>query len=148
LAHLQSLAVYIPDAVDPSGIFWRDLFDLARELRFIKLRHTALRSFITTLAPDQGQNRILPARALEEIELEGVSFATECLADESGIYTCDPTFQCLCDALARRSHAGYPLRKMTISNSWRVGTDEQVNELREIVCEVRWDGINAESQVP
>ena len=144
LANLQSLAVYVPDTVDLSGIFWKGLFDLARELRFIKLRHTALRSFITTLAPDQGKNRVLTARALEEIELEEVLFTTKCHDDEeSGIDTCEPTLQCLCDALAGRRHAGYPLTKITISDSWGIRT-KQVDELREIVCEVRWVGTNAE----
>ena len=148
LAHLQSIAVYIQHGVDLlSRIFWRNLFDLARELRFIKLRCTTLRGFVTTLAPGhrgwREQNQILPARSLEEIELEKISFATECAADEeSGIDTCDPALQCLCDALARRRDAGYPLRRIMISNSWGTGTDEDVDELRGVVSEVKWDGID------
>lgn len=153
LAHLQNLAVYFPDGIDLSGMFWRDLFNLAPKLRFIKLRHTALRSFVTTLAPDhhgwRGQNQILTARALEEIELEQVSFATLCVASEgTEIYGCDPTFRCLCDALARRRHAGYPLRKITILDSSNVGTDEQVDELRGVVWEVVWDGVSNEYADP
>ena len=147
LAHLQSIAVYIPTEANLSGIFWRGLFDLARELRFIKLRYTTLRGFVTTLAPGhrgwREQNQILPARSLEEIELEQVSFATECVADEeSGIDTCDSALRCLCDALARRRDAGYPLRRIMISKSWGIGTNEEVEELRGVVSEVKWDGID------
>ncbi|KAF8141590.1 hypothetical protein EV363DRAFT_1392037 [Boletus edulis] len=140
LAHLSSLAVYFPEAIDLSGMFWKGLFNLAPELRFIKLKHAALRSFVAMLAPDhhgwRGQNQAITARALEEIELDQVSFATVCVAGEGAdIYACDPTLQCLCDALARRRHAGYPLKKITISDSMNVGSDEQVDGLRGVVRE-------------
>lgn len=135
LAYLSSLAVYFPDGIDLSTSFWKELFNLASKLRFVKLRHTALRSFVATLAPDRhgwrGQNQELAARTLEEIELEQVSFATVCAAGEGvAIFTCDTTFQCLCDALARRRHAGCPLKRITILDSLNVGTDEQVDKLR------------------
>ncbi|KAF8556006.1 hypothetical protein OG21DRAFT_1507098 [Imleria badia] len=152
LAHLQMLAVNFPEAADLSDGFWKDLFNLAPKLQFIKLRYTELRSFVTTLAPDhhgwKGQNQVLAARALEEIELEQVSFATACDADIGDeIYECDPTVHCLCDALARRRHAGYPLRRITILKSSNVGTNE-VDELRGVVCEVKWDGISFEYPDP
>jgi hypothetical protein len=148
LSHLQSLAVYFPTLIDFSGIFWRNLFDLAQELQFIKLRYTSLGGFVITLAPDHhgwtGQNDILTARALEEIELEKVSFATDCVVDAEGLCNPGPVLQCLCGALARRRHAGYTLRRVTISDSFCVGTDDQVDRLRGVVCEVKWDGINNE----
>ena len=147
LAYLQSISVYISSKTEISRIFWRNLFDLARELRFIKLRYITLRGFVTTLAPGhrgwREQSQTLTARALEEIELEQISFASVCVADEEGgIDTCDPTLQCLCDALARRRDAGYPLRRIKISDSWGIGTAEGVDELRGVVGEVKWDGID------
>lgn len=88
---------------------------------------------------------MLTARALEEIELQRVSFATVCVSGEGNeIDACDPTLQCLCDALARRRHAGYPLRRITILDSWGVGTNDEVDALRGVVCQVIWDGISNE----
>ena len=86
-------------------------------------------SFVTMFAPDhrrgwRGKNHILTAHTLEEIDLEEVLFAVVCIPyEESEIYMCNPTFQCLCDALTHRRHTGYSLRRITISDNFYVGTD-------------------------
>jgi hypothetical protein len=148
LTHLQSLVVGIIGPFNLSETFWKEIFTVAQGLRFIKLKYaTSLRGLVTALAPNHHQHGMggdsrFVALALAGIELEQVSFTSACGARAQGdSNNCQPTVRCLCDALARRKAVGLALGMIAIYESDYVGVQE-VQELRGVVHQVTWDGID------
>ncbi|KAF9232498.1 hypothetical protein BU15DRAFT_81185 [Melanogaster broomeanus] len=76
------------------------------------------------------------APALAELRVSAVTFSYNCHPRSRG---CSGSARCLHKALARRKAKGYALKKLVIADSSYV-PDAQVEELREVVDEVDWDG--------
>ncbi|KAF9232492.1 hypothetical protein BU15DRAFT_81179 [Melanogaster broomeanus] len=136
LAHLASTGI----GNSLSSLFLETTFGNLQELRFIKLIQLQVDDWITALSRGSCKEEygVSDAEYIFAPALAALRISAATLG-----YSCHPrSRECsgsLHRALVRRKAKGYALKKLVIAGSSYVSHD-QVEELREVVDEVDWDG--------